>query len=77
MTAAVPMIRKHGLPARLMAFFASNPNEELTIRQIAAKFHKSEGYVRNALVGLVGEGVVESVRVIRLPNLRKKSNVTF
>ena len=69
MTTAVPMIRKHGLPARLMAFFASNPSEELTIRQIAAKFDTSEGRVRNVLIGLVGAGAVESVRVVRLPSL--------
>lgn len=55
-----------GLPERLVAFFHANPDEELTLSQVATKFGVSAGRVRNVLATLTKGGVVEDVRVVRL-----------
>lgn len=55
------------LPARILAYFASNPEEELTIEQVAVKLQANLGTVRNALATLVQHGAIENVRIIRLP----------
>lgn len=60
-------LHANALPARILAYFASNPNEELTIEQVALKFGANMATVRNALARLAKQGAIESVRVNRLP----------
>jgi len=60
--------RPDWLPARLMAFFRANPAEELTPRQIADKFDVSPRTVANVLSRLSQAGLLENVRVARLPS---------
>lgn len=58
-------LQRNGLPARLMAFFIANPDEELTKRQIADKFNVSQASVSNALKAIAGTEL-ESIHVVRL-----------
>lgn len=67
MTEDRPTYRSHGLPKRLVQFFADNPDEELTIEIAALKFDAKPVAVASAVFRLVESGVLESVRVIRLP----------
>lgn len=54
-----------GVKARLRAFFDDNPDEELTRRDIEAKFGCSKSSMENAIASLQLEGRVESVHVVR------------
>lgn len=54
------------LPSRLMAFFTENPDEELRIRDVCAKFDVTEGAARKALNRLKAIGRIEVVHVARL-----------
>ena len=56
------------LPARVLAFLEANPDEELTIEQVATKFSATHWTVRNALRRLMLSGKIEDVRVVRLPS---------
>lgn len=47
-----------GLSKRIAAFFAANPDEELTKEDIMAKFDASEHSADQALWRLKGEGLV-------------------
>lgn len=58
---------KPGLDRRLIEFLQSNPDEELTFSDAAAKFGTKQRSVECAVSRLKQQGLVESVRVIRLP----------
>lgn len=53
------------LPGRIERFFTDNPDEELTHLDIVAKFGCSEHAARQAVAKLRGEGLLESLFVIR------------
>lgn len=55
-----------GLPARLLAFFMANPDEELSFADICAKFDVGISNARYAVDALGRDGHVESVHVVRL-----------
>lgn len=50
---------------RLLAFFARNVEEELTIEQIAIKFGVTNNYAHDMAARGVRDGVLESARVVR------------
>lgn len=54
----------HGLPARLLAFYEANPDEELTYSDIVAKFSVSPFTAREAVKALRSQ--IESVHIVRL-----------
>jgi len=56
-----------GLPKRLIDYFADNPDEELTLDMVIIKFDARPDGAQKAILRLVEAGVLESVRVIRLP----------
>lgn len=47
-------------------FFRSNPDEEMTLQTIVAKFGCNPHTASNAVAELVKRGTVENLRVIRL-----------
>ena len=53
------------LATRVRQFFADNPDEELTLDDMAAKFDASLVSCRSAVKDLVREGGIESVHVVR------------
>ena len=58
--------REHGLPAKLLAFFELNQDEELTFDDIKAKWGASDANVSMAVKRLVREGAIDDCpRVIR------------
>ena len=57
--------RKSGLGVRIERFFLSNPDEELTYVQIAAKFDCTVCAARWAVKELIKRKDIESVHVIR------------
>lgn len=59
--------RSLGLPKRLVKFFTENPDEELTIEMGAIKFDARPAAFAKAVHRLVESGVLESVKVVRLP----------
>jgi Fic family protein len=62
------MIYKPGaLPGKLVQFFEDNPDEELTLQIAVIKFNASPVAVQTAISRLVEAGVLESIKVIRLP----------
>lgn len=50
----------------IAAFFLDNPEEELTYEQVQIKFSVPRSTAKAALRDLYAEGLLESVRVIRL-----------
>lgn len=67
-------LQRNGLPYLLMEFFRANPDEELTFKQVAVKFGSNPSTVSNAVARLVGDGMIENVRVVRLPAKGRASN---
>lgn len=61
------------LRARLMAFFEANPDEELTPRQIEAKFEVSSHRVVDVVTELTQSKRLEKVSVVRLPSRGRAS----
>jgi hypothetical protein len=61
------LYRDKGLPKRLTDYFAENPDEELTIEIAILKFDAKPTAVATAISRLCEAGILESVRVIRLP----------
>lgn len=57
--------RPTGLPARLLAFFEANPDEELSRTDIETKFSVCESTVQNALQEMRNRGQIVSVHVYR------------
>lgn len=55
-----------GLPARLVAFFEANPDEELRMVDIIEKFGTSLRNARSAVDTLKARKVIECAHVIRL-----------
>ena len=57
------------LAARILAYFAANPDEELTYADIAAKFEVSQELARRTVRDLMdgrAKAVLESVHIVRL-----------
>lgn len=67
MSAALGEIRKGTVQQRLLAFFETNPDEELTERQAEVKLACSAESIKEAVLRLVRAGKIEKVKVIRLP----------
>jgi hypothetical protein len=61
------LYKANSLPDRLARFFEENPDEELTIEMAVVKFNAERGSIQSALNRLMSVGILESVRVIRLP----------
>lgn len=59
------MKARPGIVKRLQAFYAANPDEELTFGAIMTKFGCSLWTARHAVYALVEIGDLESVHVIR------------
>lgn len=55
------------LDRRILDFFRANPDEELTIEDVAAKFDTSWHYAADMVRMLRERGDLEYVRVARLP----------
>lgn len=49
---------RDGMPARVLAFFAANTDEELSTRDIATKYTVAHGGVQTALTPAVGAGLL-------------------
>lgn len=64
MLSAAP--RKGSLAERIAAFFAANPDEELTHEDLAIKFDAAQFAVGYALAKLRARGLLESVHIVRL-----------
>lgn len=58
--------RPGSLPARIAAFYAANPDEELTYEQMLVKFNATRTGINEAMKRLRAIGLLESVHVIRL-----------
>jgi Mn-dependent DtxR family transcriptional regulator len=54
---------KNSTPARLLEFFARNPDEELNTADVAVKFDVSPRSVTSTLRDAVGEGLITRERV--------------
>ena len=57
------------LPAKILAYFQANPDEELTYADIAAKFSVSQERARTTVRDLMtgrAKALLESVHVVRL-----------
>lgn len=65
--------KESSLMASLRRFFADNPDEELSYRDIAAKFDTTVEYARDAVKLLKDRGELESIHVIRLPSKGRAS----
>jgi len=59
-------IRGQGVTPRLLAFFRANPNEELTLDDVIAKFDCTPATARKALCVAGQKGAIERVSVYRL-----------
>jgi len=53
-------------PGRIAEFFRDNPDEELLQDDLYTKFGGEKNTVRMAVARLISEGLIESVRVIRV-----------
>lgn len=56
---------------RLLAYFAANPDEELTRADIAAKFNAGAKNVDAALTRARATGLIEAVHAYRVPASKK------
>lgn len=65
--------QKGKTPARLLAYFAENPDEELSPADAAEKLGVTLHTVHVAANRLHQDGVLESVHVIRLPSKGRAS----
>jgi len=54
------------LTRRITSYFQSNPDEELSIADMATKFGCTKHCVTTAIGRIKPEGVIESVHVVRL-----------
>ena len=58
--------RRTNAPDLLRTFFATNPDEELTIEDVATKFSISVKRAGNILAAMSGNGEIERISVYRL-----------
>ncbi|MCW1958147.1 MAG: hypothetical protein KIH64_006295 [Mycobacterium sp.] len=59
------MARQDGVVQRIRAFFAANPEEELTFAMLQSKFGCTLWTARRAVYDLIEAGDLESVHVVR------------